>query len=202
MDLDGYIDQGLPEIPNRMLYVHYPIFDESLPCWTSWKRWGGWWPTSWPAGTRWLVHCRMGFNRSNLVVATALTYLGLSGAEAVTHLQKVRPGALYNETFAEHVRALPAGRAPRRLGHGGRGTGQDLLHSGRRRGAPGVDAGASALGLVSEMPSGPGVIDEETIAGRAAAAPPGWHLPPHLPSRCPAHRRAGAAHAREHGADL
>lgn len=36
-----------------------------------------------------------------------------------------------------------------------------------------VDAGASALGLVSEMPSGPGVIDEETIAEVAAAAPPG-----------------------------
>ena len=35
-----------------------------------------------------------------------------------------------------------------------------------------VDAGASALGLVSEMPSGPGVIDEETIAAVAAAAPP------------------------------
>jgi phosphoribosylanthranilate isomerase len=36
-----------------------------------------------------------------------------------------------------------------------------------------VDAGASALGLVSEMPSGPGVIDEETIAEVAAGAPPG-----------------------------
>ena len=35
-----------------------------------------------------------------------------------------------------------------------------------------VDAGASALGLVSEMPSGPGVIDEETIAEVAAVAPP------------------------------
>ena len=35
-----------------------------------------------------------------------------------------------------------------------------------------IDAGASALGLVSPMPSGPGVIDEETIAAVAAAAPP------------------------------
>jgi phosphoribosylanthranilate isomerase len=35
-----------------------------------------------------------------------------------------------------------------------------------------IGAGASALGLVSEMPSGPGVIDEETIADVAAAAPP------------------------------
>jgi phosphoribosylanthranilate isomerase len=35
-----------------------------------------------------------------------------------------------------------------------------------------VNAGASALGLVSDMPSGPGIIDEETIARVAAAAPP------------------------------
>jgi phosphoribosylanthranilate isomerase len=36
-----------------------------------------------------------------------------------------------------------------------------------------VEAGASALGLVSAMPSGPGVIDEPLIARLAAAAPPG-----------------------------
>lgn len=36
-----------------------------------------------------------------------------------------------------------------------------------------VSAGASALGLVSAMPSGPGVIDEALIAEIAAAAPPG-----------------------------
>lgn len=35
-----------------------------------------------------------------------------------------------------------------------------------------IDAGADALGLVSEMPSGPGVIEEQTIAEVAAAAPP------------------------------
>jgi phosphoribosylanthranilate isomerase len=34
-----------------------------------------------------------------------------------------------------------------------------------------IDAGASALGLVSAMPSGPGVIDEATIAAIAAAVP-------------------------------
>ncbi len=36
-----------------------------------------------------------------------------------------------------------------------------------------VDAGASALGLVSAMPSGPGVIGEDEIAGIAARVPPG-----------------------------
>jgi protein-tyrosine phosphatase len=57
-----------------------------------------------------LVHCRMGFNRSNLVAATALTYLGVSGAAALAQIQAARPGALFNEAFAEHVRALPARR--------------------------------------------------------------------------------------------
>lgn len=35
-----------------------------------------------------------------------------------------------------------------------------------------IDCGANILGLVSQMPSGPGVIDEETIATIAAAVPP------------------------------
>ena len=35
-----------------------------------------------------------------------------------------------------------------------------------------IDAGAHALGLVSAMPSGPGVITEETIAEVARAVPP------------------------------
>jgi phosphoribosylanthranilate isomerase len=35
-----------------------------------------------------------------------------------------------------------------------------------------IGHGASALGLVSQMPSGPGVIPDETIARIAAAAPP------------------------------
>jgi phosphoribosylanthranilate isomerase len=36
-----------------------------------------------------------------------------------------------------------------------------------------VEYGAAAVGLVSEMPSGPGVIDEELIAEIAARVPPG-----------------------------
>jgi phosphoribosylanthranilate isomerase len=35
-----------------------------------------------------------------------------------------------------------------------------------------ICAGASALGLVSAMPSGPGVVDEETIAAIIATVPP------------------------------
>ncbi|MEA2331477.1 MAG: phosphoribosylanthranilate isomerase [Thermoleophilaceae bacterium] len=36
-----------------------------------------------------------------------------------------------------------------------------------------IEAGASALGLVSEMPSGPGVISDESAAEIAAQVPPG-----------------------------
>ena len=36
-----------------------------------------------------------------------------------------------------------------------------------------IDLGASALGLVSSMPSGPGVIDEDLITRIAATVPPG-----------------------------
>jgi protein-tyrosine phosphatase len=107
VDLDGDIDKGLPEIHNRMLYVYYPIFDEALPCLDKLEAVGRLVADLVATRHRVLVHCRMGLNRSNLVVATALTYLGLTGAEAVLQLQKVRPGALYNETFADHVRTLP-----------------------------------------------------------------------------------------------
>ena len=36
-----------------------------------------------------------------------------------------------------------------------------------------VEAGASALGLVSQMPSGPGVITDQQIAEIASTVPPG-----------------------------
>ena len=107
VDLDGYVDAGLPDTPNRMLYVYYPILDEGLPCLPKLEALGRMVADLVGSGHVVLVHCRMGLNRSNLVVATALTYLGLTGAEAVLHLQRLRPGALYNETFADHVRALP-----------------------------------------------------------------------------------------------
>ena len=36
-----------------------------------------------------------------------------------------------------------------------------------------IDAGAAALGLVSHMPSGPGVISDEAVSEIVAAVPPG-----------------------------
>jgi hypothetical protein len=38
-----------------------------------------------------------------------LVYSGLSGEDAVARLQARRPGALYNEAFAEYLRQQPRG---------------------------------------------------------------------------------------------
>jgi protein-tyrosine phosphatase len=110
--MDGDVDPGVPEAPNQILYLYYPIRDEELPCTRKLHAVGRLVADLVRARHVALVHCRMGFNRSNLVIATALTYLGMSGEEAVTHLQRVRPGALYNEAFADYLKGLPVGGNP------------------------------------------------------------------------------------------
>ena len=108
VDMDGGIDPGVPEAPNGVLYVYFPIRDEDLPCREKLQAVGRMVAELIRTEHVALVHCRMGFNRSNLVIATALTYLGMSGEKALAHLQRIRPGALYNEAFAEYVASLPA----------------------------------------------------------------------------------------------
>jgi protein-tyrosine phosphatase len=110
VDMDGDVDPGLPEMPNRILYVYFPILDEELPDLRKLDALARMVASLVEQGHGVLVHCRMGFNRSNLVAATALTYLGLSGESALAQIRAVRPGALFNEVFAEHVRCLPARR--------------------------------------------------------------------------------------------
>ena len=108
VDMDGEIDPGVPQSPNAILYVYYPILDEELPDCDKLQSVGRMVAELIRTRHVVLVHCRMGFNRSNLVIATALTYLGMSGAQALAHLQRVRPGALYNENFARYVCGLQA----------------------------------------------------------------------------------------------
>ena len=108
VDMDGDVDPGVPEAPNQILYVYYPILDEDLPSCEKLHAVGRMVAELVRTKHVALVHCRMGFNRSNLVIATALTYLGMTGEQALKHLQEIRPGALYNENFANYVRGLPA----------------------------------------------------------------------------------------------
>ncbi len=110
VDLDGDLDPGLPEGPTGILYVYFPIADEDLPSLSKLDALGRLIASLVEGGHVVLVHCLLGVNRSNLLAATALTYLGMTGAKALDHLRQVRIGALFNETFAEHVRSLPARR--------------------------------------------------------------------------------------------
>jgi protein-tyrosine phosphatase len=54
-------------------------------------------------GHKVLSHCGMGFNRSALMAGLILMYLGMEGSEAVALLRHKRPGALFNEVFADYL---------------------------------------------------------------------------------------------------
>jgi protein-tyrosine phosphatase len=110
VDMDSSVDPGIPEAPNTILYVYHPILDSDLPDLTKIEALARLVAGLVSEGHRVLVHCRMGLNRSVLVIATALTYLGMTGEQAVALLRDRRPGALFNESFATHVLALPARR--------------------------------------------------------------------------------------------
>lgn len=111
VDMDGDVDAGLPQGSDEIFYIYHPIRDEDLPNLAKIEALARLVADLVAAGHRVLVHCRLGLNRSVLVVATALTYMGLSGREALADLRRRRPGALFNEVFAAHVEALP----PRRV---------------------------------------------------------------------------------------
>jgi protein-tyrosine phosphatase len=56
----------------------------------------------------------MGFNRSALLAGLILVYMGFEGSRAVELLRSRRPGALFNQVFADYLRSLPAGGAASR----------------------------------------------------------------------------------------
>jgi hypothetical protein len=113
IDMEGGLDQCIPTVPGSCLYVYFPIYDEELPD-----------PARLDAvammgahlvrnGHRVLSHCGMGFNRSALVAGRILHYLGMAGPDIVERLRERRPGALFNDIFAEHLTSLPSADGPR-----------------------------------------------------------------------------------------
>lgn len=108
IDLEGDLDAGVPTVPNHVLYLYYPIFDEDLPDLDKLKAVARLGATLVESGHKVLSHCGMGFNRSALVAGLILVHLGLSGEEAFHLLRRKRPGSLFNEVFASYLRSLPA----------------------------------------------------------------------------------------------
>ena len=112
IDLDGNLDLGIPNIPNHMLYVYFPIYDEGLPDLNKLHALAKLGARLVANGEKVLAHCGMGFNRSALVAGLVLTYLGMKGEDAVALLRERRPGALFNENFAAYLTALPPNSTP------------------------------------------------------------------------------------------
>jgi hypothetical protein len=108
-DLEEGLDRGIPAHPNSLIYVYFPIKDEGLPGLHKLHAIARLGAELMREGERVLVHCEMGLNRSALLAGLMLVYNGMSGGEAVDLLQARRPGALYNENFAEHLRLQPPG---------------------------------------------------------------------------------------------
>jgi protein-tyrosine phosphatase len=109
IDLEGGLDECIPTAPDTCLYVYFPIFDEELPNLDRLEAVGILGAHLVRNGHRVLSHCGMGFNRSALLAGVILHKLGMAGPAIVDRLRERRPGALFNEVFADHVRSLPPG---------------------------------------------------------------------------------------------
>ena len=89
IDLDSGIEEGISEVANGIMYVYFPMLDDlDLPNAARLDVLGRFIAGLVDARRVVLVHCLLGLNRSNLVAAAALSYLGMSGAEAVARLQE------------------------------------------------------------------------------------------------------------------
>jgi hypothetical protein len=107
IDMEGGLDELIPTVPDSCLYVYFPIYDEDLPNPARLEGVALLGAHLVRSGHRVLSHCGMGFNRSALVASLILHKLGMEGPAIVEQLRARRPGALFNEVFANHVHALP-----------------------------------------------------------------------------------------------
>ncbi len=105
IDLDGGIDACIPTEANHCLYVYFPFDDDdqSLPNLVKLDAVAELAASMIREGHRVLAHCNMGYNRSGLVAGLILKKLGMAGGAAVTRIRERRPGALYNNRFADYV---------------------------------------------------------------------------------------------------
>lgn len=105
IDMDGGLDACIPTDADRCLYVYFPFADddEALPNVARLQAVAELAATLIRQKHRVLAHCNMGFNRSGLMAGVILKALGMPGGAAVTRIRDRRPGALYNDRFAEYL---------------------------------------------------------------------------------------------------
>jgi hypothetical protein len=107
-DLEGDLDCGVSTRPGHLLYVYHHIYDEELPDLARMQGLAMLGAHLIRSGQRVLSHCGMGFNRSALLAGMILIELGMDGPAAVERLRERRPGALFNERFADYLATLKA----------------------------------------------------------------------------------------------
>jgi hypothetical protein len=106
IDMDAGLDDCIPTTPEGCLYIYFPIYDEELPTMSRLDAVATLGAQLIRSGHRVLSHCGMGFNRSALVAGVILNKLGVPGTEIVTRIRERRPGALFNEVFANYLATL------------------------------------------------------------------------------------------------
>lgn len=106
IDLDGGLDLGVPYIPDKLLYIYYPIHDGKIPEKKKLHALGKFGANLVGEGHRVLSHCGLGLNRSALVAGLILVEMGMKGKDAVELIRSKRPGALYNPNFSKYLSSL------------------------------------------------------------------------------------------------
>jgi hypothetical protein len=111
IDLEGDIDPGVPTDANKLLYIYLPIHDGDMPDMDRLHAVAKLGAELIRRGDRVLSHCGLGLNRSALMAALILMYLGMDSATAVERIRARRAGALYNPIFADYLLKGTVGRA-------------------------------------------------------------------------------------------
>ncbi len=104
IDVDGGLDACIPTHSDHCLYIYFPFDDDDqiLPSASKLRAIAQLAASLIQDGHRVLAHCGMGYNRSGLVAGLILKALGVPGAAAVTRIRERRPGALFNDRFADY----------------------------------------------------------------------------------------------------
>jgi protein-tyrosine phosphatase len=114
VDLFGTLDPDVPNAPNSILYVFWPIEDHAeLPDVRMLDVLTDMIVREIQDGHKALVHCHKGKSRSGLFNAIAVMKLQkVDGKRAIEIVRLGRPEALGNRSFVAYLESLPAPAAP------------------------------------------------------------------------------------------
>ncbi len=108
IDLEGELDNCIPTGTNSCLYIYFPIDDdnEKLPNMVKLRAIARLGASLIAEGHHVLAHCGMGYNRSAFVAGLIMIEMGMAGPDVVARLRERRPGALFNDGFADCLTSL------------------------------------------------------------------------------------------------